>query len=135
MNLDDVIATLHPAAILAKAGTAVVAVYQWLKGRQQRGVDPDLSAALAKLPSTASADEIFKVVIPFMNLAGGNVALAAGNDGGGNVNATGVVMEGGSGTSKGGDVTINAGDGGPNGKGGDFTIVGGTIKGGDATRV
>ena len=33
---------------------------------------------------------------------------------------------------KGGDVTVSGGNAGPHGKGGDFTMIGGTIKGGDA---
>ena len=33
---------------------------------------------------------------------------------------------------KGGDVTVSGGNAGPHGNGGDFTMIGGTIKGGDA---
>ena len=35
-------------------------------------------------------------------------------------------------TVKGGDASVSGGNAGPHGKGGDFTMVGGTIKGGDA---
>jgi hypothetical protein len=36
---------------------------------------------------------------------------------------------------KGGDVTASGGNAGPHGKGGDFTMIGGTIKGGDAVMI
>lgn len=132
MNLDDVFAVLDPVAAAATIGTAIFDVYKWLKGQRDHGADPNLLAALAKLPATATADDVVEVVTSFMSAIGGSVALSAGNDGGGNVHATGAIVQGGVGTTKGGDVAINAGDGGPHGKGGDITFVGGTIKGGDA---
>lgn len=35
-------------------------------------------------------------------------------------------------TVKGGNVSVSGGNAGPHGKGGDFTMIGGSIKGGDA---
>lgn len=134
MDIAGVLAILAPIAAAARIGSAVVGVYKWLKGQRERGADPDLLAALGKLPPNATADDIVQVVTPFMSSVGGNVSLAAGNDGGGNVHATDPTVRGGAGTTKGGDVAIQAGHGGPHGDGGNVTIVGGTIEGGPATR-
>jgi hypothetical protein len=63
---------------------------------------------------------------------GGSVNIAAGDNGSASVTLDGVNIAGGSGPSHGGDVTIRAGNGGPNGPGGNMNVKGGSIKGGSA---
>ena len=133
MTVDDVLEILNPLAAAAKLGAAAIAVYKWLKAQGTGGGSPDLRAALSRLPKDASAEDIVRVVTPFLSSAGGTVFLEAGSNGGGDVFATDAVIAGGNGTARGGDVVIKGGDGGPSGPGGSFTIVGGFIKGGDAT--
>ncbi len=134
MNVDDAITVLGAIAAAAKVGTAVVTVYNWLTKSRPLAGDPNLNAALARLPKTATADDIVRVVTPFMSSPNGDVLLGGGNNGGGNIRAENVNIQGGSGSARAGNVLIIGGDGGPDGKGGDVTIVGGTIKGGDAPR-
>lgn len=97
-----------------------------------QNIYPALKAALSKLPKNASATDIVEVLQPFYAAKGGDIALKAGDDGGGDFNLTQAELEAGSGPGGGGNVSITGGDGGPHGKGGDFNIVGGKIKGGSA---
>ena len=86
---------------------------------------------LRALPTNASAEAIIRALTPLHS--GGNVAVRAGSDGEiGNLYARDADIAAGNGPLRGGDVTISAGDGGLHGSGGDMTIIGGTIKAGDA---
>ena len=132
MLLSDVLTALNAAGSAATIGSAIATTYAWLRERGTTGIDSRLHVALDHLPSNASPADIVRVVEPFINSGGGSISLSAGADGGGSFRADGVSIQGGAGKSQGGDVTIKAGDGGPHGPGGDFTITGGSIKGGDA---
>ena len=63
---------------------------------------------------------------------GGNANVTGGDNGANDVHLDGVEVQGGHGPGGGGDANVRGGNGGPNGPGAGVTIIGGTIKGGDA---
>ncbi len=130
MGISDVINILKYASTLA--GIALKIRDWFLSVAIGSRIDPALKTALDKLPKDASADDIVNVVRPFYLAKGGDSSVKAGSDGGGDVSLADVRVEGGSGPGGGGSAIIAAGDGGPHGKGGNFEIKRGVIKGGDA---
>lgn len=133
MQIDDVLNLLKGLGSIGSIGIAASKLFAWLRGKTSKGnVDPTVQATLDKLPITASAQDVLDALLPLYRAEGGNVSISAGNDGGGNIRMDNPTVMGGAGVIRGGSVSILGGDGGPNGNGGDITIIGGTIKGGDA---
>ena len=133
MTFDQALGILKIAASAISAATGLGKLYNWLRDKAAKpSADPNLVAALAALAPGASADEITQVVESFFLAEGGNVSIAAGDNGGGSIYMEAPTIVGGSGSARGGGVSIRGGDGGKHGSGGDMTIIGGTIKGGDA---
>ncbi|HEX7644598.1 MAG TPA: hypothetical protein VF472_20525 [Burkholderiaceae bacterium] len=111
-------------------------VKDWLTGKLDARIEAQIRAAISALPDNSPFDEIGEAIRPIFNSArgiGGGVSYSAGSNGGGNVHLDNVAVKAGSGTNKGGDLTFKAGDGGPNGNGGDLIITGGNYTAGDAT--
>lgn len=130
MDISNVVTILEGGSALV--GIAV-AIRDWFRPvASGPHLDPNLKDALDRLPTGASADDIINVLQPFYASTGGDAAVRAGNDGGGNIILTNTRVEGGSGPGGGGNAVITGGDGGPHGNGGSVNIIGGIIKGGDA---
>lgn len=130
----DLLGALSTLATATQAVDSVVNIYEWLKRRVATGSTPtDLVNAIQALPTDATADEISAVVAPFMGGKGGDVELAAGDNGGGDVNVQQLDMAAGNGPSGGGKAIVRGGRGGPDGVGGKLTIVRGSIRGGNAS--
>ena len=113
--------------------TIATAIKDWLFDSQNdTSKRSEIEASLALLPPSANQNEIVNAIYPIFIAKGGNVKVTGGDNGGGDINLSKPFIEGGAGHGGGGDVVIKGGDGGPNGNGGNISIVGGVIKGGDA---
>ena len=127
------LATILPIVETAVSGGLLsIHVSDWFRKKTAADVDSQIESRLRALPSTATPHEVARTVTELYVGYGGDLRLAAGNDGGGHLHLTDAHVEAGSGKLRGGDLVIKAGDGGPHGKGGDTVITGGFYKGGDA---
>lgn len=123
MDWSEAIKTVGSAVTILSGAKQV---FDYLRGGS---ASAEAGKAIAALPQGADAQAVIDAVLPSI---GGNLFVAAGDNGGGAARIAGVVMSAGDGRSRGGDAVFKAGDGGPCGPGGDLVIGPGTYKAGDA---